>query len=44
VDTVKIVENNRFLRCENVGLKNDEYNCLLFSIAYRLIDVLDNKR
>ena len=44
VDMVKIVENNRLLECENVGLKTDEYNCLLFLVSYRLIDILDNKR
>jgi hypothetical protein len=41
---VKTVGNSRLLGCENVGLKTDEYNCLLFLIPYPLIGVLDNKR
>lgn len=44
MDTVKTVENNHLLECENVGLKTDEYDCLFFLISYRLIDVQDNKR
>lgn len=44
MDRVKTVENNRLLGCENVGLKTNEYNWLLFLIPYRLTDVLDNKR
>jgi hypothetical protein len=44
MDTVKTVENNRLLGCENVGLKTDEYDCLLLLVPYGLTDVLGNTR